>query len=87
MVFPEPIKGSSTIKGKPDWGWTCVKAIPIPKDEQHKYPDPRNPGTFYKNRMDMKNPARFDKMCFMDAAEELGMFEKPSTPAFIIDED
>jgi len=87
MVFPEPIKGSSTIKGKPDWGWTCVKAIPIPKDEQHKYPDPRNPGTFYKNRMDMKNPARFDKMCFMDAAEELGMFEKPSTPAFVIDED
>ena len=77
MVFPEPIKGTSTLEGKQDWGWTVVKAIPIPKDEQHKYPDPTNPGTFYKNRMDMKNMKRFDKLCFMDAAEELGMFEKP----------
>ena len=23
----------------------------------------------------MKNPIRFDKLCFMDAAEELGMFK------------
>ena len=70
MIFPEP------IKGKNDWGWTVVKAIPIPEDEQHKYPDATNPGTFYKNRMDMKNMKRFDKLCFMDAAEELGMFTK-----------
>ena len=55
MIFPEPIKNSSTLDGKPDWQWTVVKAIPIPEDEQHKYPDPTNPGTFYKNRMDMKN--------------------------------
>ena len=82
MVFPEPIKGTSTLEGKQDWGWTVVKAIPIPKDEQHKYPDPTNPGTFYKNKMDMKNMKRFDKLCFMDAAEELGMFEKP-----VVDED
>ena len=71
MIFPEP------IKEKDDWGWTVVKAVPIPKEEQEKYPDPRNPGTFYKSRMDMKNMKRFDKLCFMDAAEELGMFEKP----------
>ena len=70
MIFPEPIKETN------DWQWTCVKAIPIPKEEQSKYPDPRNPGEFYKNRMDMKNPKRFDKLCFMDAAEELGMFAK-----------
>ena len=70
MIFPEPIKGED------DWGWTVVKAIPIPEDEQHKYPDATNPGTFYKNRMDMKNMKRFDKLCFMDAAEELGMFTK-----------
>ena len=37
-----------------------------------------NNGTFYKNKMDMKNLKRFDKLCFMDAAEELGMFAKPS---------
>jgi len=71
MIFPEPIKGID------DWGWTVVKAIPIPKKEQEKYPDPTNPGTFYKNKMDMKNLKRFDKLCFMDAAEELGMFTKP----------
>ena len=73
MIFPEPIKGED------DWGWTVVKAIPIPEGEQEKYPDPTNPGTFYKNKMDMKNMKRFEKLCFMDAAEELGMFSKPIT--------
>ena len=72
MIFPEPKKG----KGIKDWKWAVVKAIPIPEDEQHKYPDPRNPGTFYKNKMDMKNIKRYGTLEFMDAAEELGMFEK-----------
>ena len=70
MIFPEP------IKDKKDWGWTVVKSIPIPEDEQHKYPDPRNPGQNYKHKMDMKNMKRFGKLEFMDAAEELGMFQK-----------
>jgi hypothetical protein len=70
MIFPEPIKGTD------DWGWTVVKAIPIPEEEQEKYPDPTNPGTFYKNKMDMKNMKRYNKLEFMDAAEELGMFNK-----------
>ena len=26
--------------------------------------------------MDMKNMKRYDKLCFMDAAEDLGMFTK-----------
>ena len=79
MIFPEPIKGTSTLEGvgTTDWGGTVVKAIPIPEDEQYKYPDATTPGTNYKYRMDMKNMKRFDKLCFMDAAEELGMFEKP----------
>ena len=71
MIFPEPIKKDG------GWQWTVVKAIPIPKEDEEKYPDPTNPGKFYKNRMDMKNLKRFDKLCFMDAAEELGMFAKP----------
>ena len=71
MVFPEPLKGE-----KGDWKWTVVKAIPIPEEDQDKYPDPKNPGEFYKNRMDMKNLKRFDKLCFMDTAEELGLFGK-----------
>ncbi len=81
MVFPEPIKGTK------DWGWTVVKGIPIPEEDQHKYPDATNPGTFYKNRMDMKNMKRFDKLCFMDAAEELGMFEKQPEQSIAIGSD
>jgi hypothetical protein len=70
MIFPEPIKDTN------DWGWTVVKAIPIPEEDQHKYPDATNPGTFYKSKMDMENMKRFDKLCFMDAAEEMGMFDR-----------
>ena len=70
MVFPEPLK-----KGEKEWQWTVVKSIPIPEDEQSKYPDPRNPGDNYKFKMDMKNPKRFERLNFMDAAEELGMFD------------
>ena len=90
MIFPEPnkrlkvTKSFAIVDGKEDiqkveqdWGWTVVKAIPIPKDDQHKYPDATNPGTNYKSRMDMKNPIRFSRLSFMDAAEELGMFTKP----------
>ena len=46
------------------------------KEDQEKYPDATNPGTFYKFKMDMKNLKRYEKLCFMDAAEELGMFTK-----------
>ena len=51
MVFPEPLKDTTTLqsdptedtqKGKQDWGWTVVKAIPIPEEEQEKYPDATN---------------------------------------------
>ena len=75
MIFPEPLKNTEEF----NWGWTVVKAIPIPEDEQHKYPDATNPGTFYKHKMDMKNVKRYDKLCFMDAAEELGMFQSGFT--------
>ena len=67
MIFPEPIEG--------DWMWTVVKSIPVTEEEKDKYPDPNNPGGFYKNKMDMENLKRFNKLCFMDAAEELGMFD------------
>tara|TARA_R110002167_G_scaffold174797_3_gene373749 strand:+ start:919 stop:1437 length:519 start_codon:yes stop_codon:yes gene_type:complete len=76
MIFPEPSKGTSTINEGVDWQWTVVKAIPIPEEDQAKYPDPTNPGTFYKKRMDMKNLKRYGKFEFMDAAEDLGMFDR-----------
>jgi len=82
MVFPEPqtwgeknLDTGEEIEFQ-DWGWTVVKAVKIPEDEQDKYPDPRNPGVNYKYRMDMKGKKRFLKLEFMDAAEELGMFTK-----------
>ena len=69
MVFPE---WNKRVK---DWYWTAVKAVPVTEEEKEKYPDPHNPGEFYKFRMDIKNIKRYDKLCFMDAAEEIGMFE------------
>ena len=82
MIFPEPQTWAkkNLQSGKEeeyqDWGWTVVKAVPIPEEEQSKYPDPRNPGNNYKFRMDMEGKKRFLKLEFMDAAEELGMFTK-----------
>ena len=69
MVFPE---WNKRVK---DWYWAAVKAVPIPEEEKEKYPDPNNKGEFYKFKMDIKNIKRYDKMCFMDAAEQIGMFE------------
>jgi hypothetical protein len=68
MVFPEWNKRAQ------DWYWASVKAIPVLKEEEEKYPDPLNPGKFYKFKMDMKGIKRFDKKEFMDAAEEIGLF-------------
>ena len=29
MIFPEPVKGTLTLEGKPDWQWTVVKSRPF----------------------------------------------------------
>tara|TARA_R110002167_G_scaffold220555_1_gene425173 strand:- start:270 stop:812 length:543 start_codon:yes stop_codon:yes gene_type:complete len=76
MIFPNPIKDSLTTEEKLDYNWTVVKSIPVLDEEKEKYPIPNKPGEFYKSRMDMKGVKHFDKLCFMDAAEELGMFGK-----------
>ena len=69
MIFPE---WNKRVK---DWYWAAVKAVPVTEEEKEKYPDPLNPGEFYKFKMDIENIKRYDKMCFMDAAEQIGMFE------------
>ena len=69
MVFPE------WNKRLRDWYWAAVKAVPVLEEEKEKYPNPNNPGEFYEFKMDIKNIKRYDKMCFMDAAEQIGMFE------------
>ena len=68
MVFPE------WNKRLQDWYWAAVNAVPVTEKEKEKYPDPANPGEFYKFRMDMKNIKRFDKLEFMDAVELIGLF-------------
>ncbi len=69
MVFPE------WNKRLQDWYWAAVNAVPVTEEEKEKYPDPVNPGEFYKFRMDMKNIKRFDKLEFMDAVELIGLFD------------
>ena len=69
MVFPE------WNKRVQDWYWAAVKATPITEEEKEKYPDPSKPGEFYKFKMDIKAIKRYDKMAFMDAAEEIGLFD------------
>ena len=69
MVFPE------WNKRMKDWYWASVKAVPITEEEKDKYPNPNNPGEYYNFKMDIKNIKRFNKVCFMDAAEYIGMFE------------
>ena len=69
MVFPE---WNKRVK---DWYWSAVKAVPVSEEEKEKYPDPHNPGEFYKFKLDMKNIKRYEKLSFMDAAEEIGMFD------------
>lgn len=66
MIFPEPVED--------DWKWTVVKAVPVAKKDKKKFPIPGTKNEYYQTRMDMKNPLRFEKLEFMDAAEELGMF-------------
>lgn len=70
MIFPE---WNKRVK---DWYWAAVRAVPVLKGEKEKYPDPHNPGEFYKFRMDMKNIRHYSKLEFMDAAEHIGMFDE-----------
>ena len=68
-------KGMVFANGKngDNWKWSAVLAVPVLEEEKEKYPDPE--GGYYKFRMDTKNIKRYDKNCFMDAAELIGMFE------------
>jgi hypothetical protein len=77
MIFPEPIED--------DWKWTVVKSVPVSKKDKKKFPIPGEKNQYYQTRMDMKNPTRFEKLCFMDAAEDLGMLNAP--PKEAVNED
>lgn len=66
-----PKKGMVFIDGtdKSNWKWSAVRAIPILKEEQHKYPEGQT------HKMDMKNARHFEQRDFMDALEVIGFYE------------
>jgi Zn ribbon nucleic-acid-binding protein len=69
IVFPD---GSS----KDQWMWASMKAVKVKEEEKEKYPVPGKKGEYYTYRIDDATLKHFDKMCYMDALEEIGMFEK-----------
>lgn len=71
IVFPD---GTS----KENWQWASMKAVPVKEDEKEKYPMPGKKGEFYTHRLDNTTMKHFDKLCYMDALEEIGMFENKS---------
>jgi hypothetical protein len=69
MVFPEWNKRTR------DWYWTVVKAIPIPEEDQSLYIDSNNQQEKPTHKMDTANMKYYNKNEFMDAAEEIGIFD------------
>ena len=69
IVFPD---GTS----KDDWKWASMKAVLVKDEEKEKYPMPGKKGEYYTHRLDNTTTKHFDKLCYMDALDEIGMFEK-----------
>jgi hypothetical protein len=76
-VIQEPELGSVFINGtsKDNWEWAAIKATPIPKSEQHKFPIPGLAGRFQEYKSDMTTLRMFGRGGFMDALELIGFFE------------
>jgi hypothetical protein len=55
------------------WKWSAVKAVEIKEEEKEKYPNPKQPGKYYKFRMDMKTMKVFKERDFMDALSYIGV--------------
>lgn len=66
-----PEKGMVFLDGtnKEDWQWKAVKAIEIPEEQKHKYPEGQT------HKMDMQNGKTYGKKDFMDALEEIGFYK------------
>ncbi len=56
---------------KGDYEWNVVKEIPIPEEEQNKYPIPHKKGEFYKFKTDMSTLKEFDLNNYMGALDYL----------------
>jgi len=53
--------------------WAGVKVIEIPEAEQEKYPIPKKPGEYYKQRVDMTTLKEFEMKDFMEALSYIGV--------------
>jgi len=70
-----PTMGMVFVNGtdKNNWGWSAVKAIPMPEEEKIKFAEK---GKNYEYKMDMENIKHFNERDYMDALEYIGVFEK-----------
>ncbi len=65
----EPGQGMIYMEGtnKDNCKWVAVKEKEIPKEEQHKYPNPHNKGTFYTHKPDMSTKKEFETNKYIEA--------------------
>lgn len=72
-----PTKGMIFADGKSadDWRWASVKAVPVTKEEQEKYPVPGKEGEYYEWRMDMETIQHFEEKDYIEALDYIGVFE------------
>ena len=77
MVFASTAKEYGEVNETPsqnNYEWAAVKAIPIPKEDEEKYPIPHKTGEFYEWRMDMTTEKRFPHNDFVEALDYIGIF-------------
>lgn len=70
-----PSKGMIFANGPSisNWGWSAVKAIPMPEDEAKKF---KAKGKDYKWKMDMSTMKNFPEREYIEALDYIGVFEK-----------
>lgn len=74
-VINIPEKGMVFLSGtnKNDIKWIGVLSKEIPEEERTKYPDPKNPGHFYKYKVDNTTKKEFDRYNYIDALTYIGI--------------
>ena len=55
-----------------NWKWAAVKATPVKKEEQTKYPIPGKKGQYYEYRMDMSTLKEFPERDYMEDLSYIG---------------
>ena len=75
QTINEPRQGMVFANGTSadNWKWAAVKAVLVTEEEKEKYPIPKQPGKFYKYRMDMETLSYFEERDFMEALSYIGL--------------